>query len=60
MSLQSKGCMSRNGFDFDYTDRLNLGGSRRGVMPYIYADVLHVALLLTFPVLVTFLPSLMS
>ena len=56
--------MSRNGFDFGYTimtiDRLNMGGSHRGVKPSIYADVLHVALLLASPVLVTFLPSLMS
>jgi C4-dicarboxylate transporter, DctM subunit len=37
-----------------------IGTVYRGVMPFIYADVLHVALLLVFPVLATFLPSLMS
>jgi C4-dicarboxylate transporter DctM subunit len=37
-----------------------IGTVYRGVMPFIYADVLHVALLLAFPVLATFLPSLMS
>ncbi|OGO15811.1 MAG: hypothetical protein A2Z02_01495 [Chloroflexi bacterium RBG_16_48_7] len=31
----------------------------RGVMPFIYADVVHVALLVAIPALSTFLPGLM-
>ncbi len=31
----------------------------RGVMPFIYADILHVALLVAFPALSLFLPNLM-
>jgi tripartite ATP-independent transporter DctM subunit len=39
--------------------KVPIGTVYRGVMPFIYADVLHVGLLLAVPTLATFLPSMM-